>query len=74
MTCQGCANTVVKALEAAPGVVKAEVNLLTGSALVTYAPDAARHVEARVGHARLLPPQLDHQAEMPFGAMITGRW
>ncbi len=38
MTCQGCVGTVSKALAAAPGVVKAEVNLLTGSASVEYAP------------------------------------
>ena len=37
MTCASCAGRVERALAAAPGVLKAEVNLVTGTARVDYA-------------------------------------
>jgi len=40
MTCQGCVGTVRSALEAAPGVRSASVNLLTGAAVVDFDPAA----------------------------------
>jgi copper chaperone len=41
MTCNGCVNTVRKALKDVPGVQDAEVNLESGNAKVTYDPARA---------------------------------
>jgi Cu+-exporting ATPase len=42
MTCAGCQAGVQKALERTPGVLQANVNLMTQSAAVTYDPAATR--------------------------------
>ena len=41
MTCNGCVNTVRKALKAIPGVEDADVDLEGGRAMVTYDPAKA---------------------------------
>lgn len=56
MTCQGCVGTVTRTLESAPGVSKAEVSLLTGSAAVVYdpaatTPDALATLVSNAGYA-----------------------
>ncbi|MDA1313582.1 MAG: heavy metal translocating P-type ATPase [Acidobacteria bacterium] len=38
MTCAGCVRTIERAVEAVPGVAKADVNLATGTASVEYEP------------------------------------
>ena len=47
MTCAGCVRTIERAVEAFPGVLKAEVNLATGTALIEY--DSSK---ANVGRIR----------------------
>jgi len=47
MTCNGCVNTVRKALEGVPGVETAHVDLAAGSAQVSYDP-ARTSTEAMV--------------------------
>jgi copper chaperone len=47
MTCNGCVNTVRKALEGVPGVQSADVDLAAGKAQVTYDP-ARTSTEAMV--------------------------
>ena len=47
MTCNGCVNTVTKALKAIPGVQDAKVNFEVGSAEVSYDP-ARTSTEAMV--------------------------
>ena len=42
MTCAGCQAGVQKALQSQPGVQDAAVNLMTGSAAVTYDPAVTR--------------------------------
>ncbi|MBB6098064.1 copper chaperone [Deinobacterium chartae] len=46
MTCNHCQSAVQRALEAVPGVEKAEVNLQDGLATVHGSPDPAQLVEA----------------------------
>jgi Cu+-exporting ATPase len=41
MTCAGCQANVQKALAAVPGVSRANVNLMTSNAMVTYNPEVA---------------------------------
>ncbi|MEL7833481.1 heavy metal-associated domain-containing protein [Fodinibius sp. Rm-B-1B1-1] len=40
MGCSGCANTIQEALASKEGAVEAAVDLESGTALVTYNPDA----------------------------------
>ena len=40
MTCAGCVHTIEQSVEAVPGVVRADVNLATGTASVEYDPAA----------------------------------
>jgi len=47
MTCNGCVNTVRKALTGLPGVQSADVDLTAGNATVTYNP-AETSTEAMV--------------------------
>ena len=61
MTCAACSSRVQRALAARPGVSEAAVNLLTGSATVTYDPERA-HADELVdavratGYGAELPP------------------
>src|SRR6185436_10172258 len=67
MTCAGCQANVQKALQRQPGVLDANVNLMTASAAVTYDP-AATGPEALVGAIR----ETGYDAEVPAPA-DTGR-
>jgi Cu+-exporting ATPase len=49
MTCAGCVRTIERAVEALPGVLKAEVNLATGTASVEY--DSSKADVARIREA-----------------------
>jgi Cu+-exporting ATPase len=60
MTCAGCQANVQKALQRQPGVLDANVNLMTASAAVTYDP-AATGPEALVGAIR----ETGYGAEVP---------
>ena len=56
MTCAGCVHTIEQSVEAVPGVVRADVNLATGTASVEYDPgavevDAIRQAVDRAGYA-----------------------
>src|SRR6185312_4069158 len=51
MTCAACSSRVQRALAARPGVSEAAVNLLTGSATITYDP-ARAHAEDLVDAVR----------------------
>ncbi len=61
MTCAACSSRVQQALAARPGVSEAAVNLLTGSATVTYDPVSASAVDLvdavrATGYGADLPP------------------
>ena len=56
MTCAGCVHTIEQSVEAVPGVMRAEVNLATGTASVEYDPVAVevetiRQAVDRAGYA-----------------------
>jgi Cu2+-exporting ATPase len=53
MTCASCVASVERALQQAPGVAKASVNLATNSALVEFAPSETdfEHLRTAVQHA-----------------------
>ena len=56
MTCAGCVHTIEQSVEAVPGVVGAEVNLVTGTAAVQYEAgavevEAIRQAVDRAGYA-----------------------
>jgi copper chaperone len=46
MTCENCVRHVKQALEAVPGVLRAEVNLTEGSAFVEGEPDVQALIAA----------------------------
>jgi Cu+-exporting ATPase len=69
MTCAGCSGRVQRALEQAPGVSAANVNLMTGSATIDYDPlttTPERLVEAvrETGYGAELPPTADSTEEL----------
>ena len=66
MTCAACQARVQRALTAQPGVVDANVNLLTGSAAVRYDPDAVT-AERLVEAVRAT----GYDAELPAAAPAT---
>ena len=56
MTCAACQASVQRALNAAPGVHRAAVNLMTNEASVVYDPRIASPESPRVGsYATILP-------------------
>ena len=60
MTCAACQGRVQRTLEQAPGVVDASVNLMTGTATVTYdpsstSPDALVDTVRGTGYGAELP-------------------
>lgn len=55
MTCEGCAETVQRALERDEGVEEARVSWETGTAEVTYDPSAID--EERIVHSRIFKRQ-----------------
>lgn len=70
MTCAGCSSRVQRALEATPGVAAANVNLMTGSATVTYepgttSPESLAEVIRASGYDASVPPA-DQSAEEEF--------
>jgi P-type Cu+ transporter len=69
MTCAGCSGRVQHVLEKAPGVISANVNLMTGSATVEYDPaatSAERLVEAirETGYGAELPAKAESTEEL----------
>jgi Cu+-exporting ATPase len=65
MHCAGCSSTVQRTLESAPGVMSANVNLLTNSATVDFnpevtSPDHLVHVIRETGYGAELPSHDEH--------------
>jgi Cu+-exporting ATPase len=72
MTCAGCSGKVQRALETAPGVSEANVNLMTGAATVRYdpaatAPDRLVELIRATGYGAELP-RPDESAEDTLSA------
>jgi Cu+-exporting ATPase len=77
MTCAGCSSRIQRALEAAPGVAAANVNLMTGAATVTYdpskvSPESLAEVIRANGYGASVPPA-DQSAEDEFTRQDAAR-
>jgi Cu+-exporting ATPase len=59
MTCASCSQRVEKALTALPGVTEAQLNLMTGSALVRHSPEVSAQALAEAVTARGYPAQAE---------------
>jgi P-type Cu+ transporter len=77
MTCAACSGRIQRSLERTPGVTSANVNLMTGSATVSYdgaaiSPAGLVEVIRSTGYGAQLPPA-DESAEELLGAQDEAR-